>query len=272
MSVSDLNQVEQLMGTVSSDSRVNMLGVGVTGISLPEAIATLEKWREERRRDYVCCVTVHGLVMAQRNPVIRSALNRAGMATMDGMPLVWWCRRAGFAQASRVCGPDLLEAMCARAPQQGHRHYFYGSSPRVVEQLVSRLKQRFPGLIVAGYLSPPFRPLTAEEDAAEIAAINEARPDYVWVGIGMPKQEEWMASHVGKIQAAALIGVGAAFDFHAGTKPRAPQWIQRSGFEWLFRLLSEPRRLARRYIVDNAIFVASTIKQLTGLKSYPRNW
>ncbi len=272
MSVSDLNRVEELIGAAGSATRVNMLGVGVTGINLDETIATLEKWREERRRDYVCCVTVHGLVMAQRDPAIRSALNRAGLATMDGMPLVWWCRSAGFSNASRVCGPDLLEAMCARAPQQGHRHYFYGSSPKVVEQLISRLSQRFPGLIIAGVRSPPFRPLTAEEDAADVAAINEARPDFVWVGIGMPKQEAWMASHVGRIQAAALIGVGAAFDFHAGTKPRAPQWIQRSGFEWLFRLLSEPRRLARRYIVDNAIFVASTVKQLTGLKSYPENW
>ncbi len=266
------NQNGEPMGTAGSVPRVNILGVGVTVVSLPEAIATLEKWREERRRDYVCCVPVHGLVTAQRDSAIRSAINRAGLVTMDGMPLVWLCRRAGFAQASRVCGPDLLEAMCARAPQQGHRHFFYGSSAQVVQQLVSRLSQRFPGLVVAGYLSPPFRPLTAEEDAADVAAINAAQPDFVWVGMGMPKQEKWMASHVGRIHAAALLGVGAAFDFHAGTKPRAPLWMQRSGFEWLFRLISEPRRLAKRYLVDNTIFVARTLQQLTGLKSYPQNW
>jgi N-acetylglucosaminyldiphosphoundecaprenol N-acetyl-beta-D-mannosaminyltransferase len=265
------DQNGESIGTSRSVPRVNLLGVGVSVVSLQETVATLEKWCEERRREYVCCVPVHGLVTAQRDPVTRSALNRAGLATMDGMPLVWLCRRAGFAQASRVCGPDLLEAMCARAPQQGHRHFFYGSSPQVVQKLVSRLSQRFPGLVIAGYLSPPFHPLTAEEDAADVAAINEARPDFVWVGMGMPKQEKWMASHVGRIHATALLGVGAAFDFHAGIKPRAPLWMQRSGFEWLFRLASEPRRLSHRYLVDNTIFVARAAQQLMGLKSYSQN-
>jgi N-acetylglucosaminyldiphosphoundecaprenol N-acetyl-beta-D-mannosaminyltransferase len=224
------------------------------------------------RRDYVCCVSVHGLVTAQRDPEVRSALNRAGMATEDGMPLVWWCRHAGHAQARRVCGSDLLDAMCVLAVRRGHRHFFYGGSPAVLEQLVARLTRRFPGLLVAGYRSPPFRPLTDEEDAADVAAINETRPDYVWVGLGMPKQEKWMASHVGKIHATALLGIGAAFDFHAGTKPRAPRWMQRSGFEWLFRLLSEPRRLAHRYLIDNTIFVARTAQQLLGQKPNARDW
>jgi N-acetylglucosaminyldiphosphoundecaprenol N-acetyl-beta-D-mannosaminyltransferase len=273
VSISHFDQPrDERIAAAAVDARVNMLGVGVAGIDLNETIATLEKWREHKQRDYVCCVTVHGLVMSQKDPTVRSALNRAGLATMDGMPLVWWCRLAGAAHASRVCGPDLLEAMCARGPALGHRHFFYGSSPQVVGQLVARLTERFPGLNVVGSISPPFRPLTAEEDAAEVAAINEARPDFVWVGIGMPKQEKWMASHVGRIDAAALIGVGAAFDFHAGTKPRAPRWIQHTGFEWLFRLLSEPRRLAHRYIIDNAYFAACAVRQLTGLKSYPRNW
>ena len=260
--------------TNSSDlpQRVNMLGVGVMPLNLGQAVAELEKWQRERRRDYVCCISVHGLVTAQRDPEIRKALNRSGLATEDGMPLVWWCRWAGFPQADRVYGPDLLDAMCALAIRRGHRHYFYGGSPGVVEQLVSRLSQRYPGLVVAGYRSPPFRPLTEEEDEADIVAINEAHPDFVWVGLGMPKQEKWMLSHVGRVQAAALIGVGAAFDFHAGTKPRAPRWMQRSGLEWLFRLASEPRRLARRYTIDNAIFVAHAVRQLTGMKSYAREW
>jgi N-acetylglucosaminyldiphosphoundecaprenol N-acetyl-beta-D-mannosaminyltransferase len=258
--------------TTGVSQRVNILGVGVTPFDLAQAVATLDAWREERRHDYVCCVSVHGLVTAQRDPEIRNALNRAGLATEDGMPLVWWCRWAGFAQAGRVCGSDLLDAMCVLGVGRGHRHYFYGGSPRVVEQLVSRLTRRYPGLVIAGYRSPPFRPLTVEEDAVEVAAINEARPDFVWVGLGMPKQEKWMAAHVGKIEAAALIGVGAAFDFHAGAKPRAPFWMQRSGLEWLFRLISEPRRLAGRYLIDNTIFVAHTVQQLAGLKSYARDW
>ena len=252
--------------------RVNILGVGVNSIDLAQAVATLDRWREKGRRDYVCCVSVHGLVTAQRDPEIRSALNRSGLATEDGMPLVWWCRHSGQGRAGRVCGSDLMDAMCALGVQRGHRHYFYGGSPLVLEQLVVRLTLRFPGLTIAGYRSPPFRPLTDEEDAADVAAINEARPDYVWVGLGMPKQEKWMASHVGRINATALLGVGAAFDFHAGTKARAPVWMQRSGFEWLFRLLSEPRRLAHRYLIDNSIFVARTVQMLMGRKSYAQDW
>lgn len=272
MTLLNVDRAPPMEGASSLSSRVNILGVGVTPLDLAQAVATLDGWREEGRRDYVCCVSVHGLVTAQRDQDIRSALNRAGLTTEDGMPLVWWCRRAGFAQAGRVCGSDLLDAMCALAVRHGHRHYFYGGSPDVVERLVSRLTERHPGLIIAGYRSPPFRPLTATEDAAVVAAINETRPDYVWVGLGMPKQEKWMTAHVGTIAATALIGVGAAFDFHARTKPRAPRWMQRSGLEWLFRLGSEPRRLAGRYLIDNTIFVLQTALQLTGLKSYPQDW
>jgi len=256
----------------SQTSRVNILGVGITPVNLARAVAVLDQWSKEGRREYVCCVSVHGIVTAQRDREVRSALNRCALATEDGMPLVWWCRRAGFAQAGRVCGSDLLDAMCALAVQRGHRHYFYGGSPHVVDQLVSHLTRRYPGLIVAGYRSPPFRPLSPEEDARDIVAINEARPDFVWVGLGMPKQEKWMASHVGKIEATALIGIGAAFDFHAGTKPRAPLWMQRLGVEWLFRLITEPRRLAHRYLVDNTIFITRAFQQLVGWRSYAADW
>jgi N-acetylglucosaminyldiphosphoundecaprenol N-acetyl-beta-D-mannosaminyltransferase len=259
-------------GVLNPVPRVNILGVGVTPVNLAQAVATLEKWCEEGRREYVCCTSVHGLVEAQRDPEVRCALNRAGLTTEDGMPLVWWCRRAGFSGAGRVYGPDLLAAMCEIASQRGHRHFFYGGSPRVVEKLVLRLTQRYPGLVVAGYRSPPFRPLTDEEDAADIAAINETRPDFVWVGLGMPKQEQWMARHVGKINAAALLGVGAAFDFLSGEKLQAPKWMQRSGVEWLFRLMTEPRRLAHRYLVDNSIFLARALQQLAGWKAYVQDW
>jgi N-acetylglucosaminyldiphosphoundecaprenol N-acetyl-beta-D-mannosaminyltransferase len=262
----------QLASVSNEIPRVNILGVGVTPVNLPQAVSILEKWRAEGRREYVLCTSVHGLVEAQMDPEIRSALNRSGLTTEDGMPLVWWCRRSGYSSAGRVCGTDLLLAMCERAVQNGHRHYFYGGSPRVVEALVSRLHQRFPGLIVAGYRSPPFRRLTPEEDAADIQAINETRPDFLWVGLGMPKQDKWIVHHVGKIQTTALLGVGAAFDFVAGTKPRAPLWMQRSGFEWLFRLINEPRRLAYRYLVYNSIFVARALQQLAGWKSYVQDW
>jgi N-acetylglucosaminyldiphosphoundecaprenol N-acetyl-beta-D-mannosaminyltransferase len=275
--VTDLaNQLDcgysQPMSSPSRIPRVNILGVGVTPVNLQQTIDILEEWRAERRREYVLCTSVHGLVEAQRDPEIRSALNRSGLTTEDGMPLVWWCQCAGYFNAGRVSGTDLLMAMCERAAPSGHRHYFYGGSPRVVEAMVSRLKERFPGIAIVGHRSPPFRPLTPEEDAADIQAINETRPDYVWVGLGMPKQDKWIIQHVGKIEAAALLGVGAAFDFVAGSKRRAPLWIQSSGFEWLFRLMSEPRRLAHRYLVYNTIFVMRALQQVAGWKSYARDW
>ena len=195
-------------------------------------------------------------------------VNHCGMATEDGMPLVWWSRPAGFSHARRVCGSDLLDKVCAHGVPNKFRHYFYGASPKVLEQLIDRLQKRHPGLCVAGYRSPPFRPLTPAEDAADIAAINEAEPDFVWVGLGMPKQEKWMVEHLEKVNATALIGVGAAFDFHAGTKPRAPVWMQHAGLEWLFRLLTEPRRLAHRYLIDNSLFIGHMLQQATGLRKY----
>ena len=248
--------------------RVNILGVGATPQDLNNAVETLDRWRTEKRREYVCVVSVHGLVVAQRDPAIRHALNHCGMATEDGMPLVWWSRLAGFREARRVCGSDLLDEVCAFGRPHKFRHYFYGATPKVVEQLIDRLQKRHPGLSVAGYRSPPFRPLTPAEDAADIAAINEAEPDFVWVGLGMPKQENWMVEHLGKINATALIGVGAAFDFHAGTKPRAPVWMQHAGLEWLFRLLTEPRRFAHRYLIDNLLFIGHMLQQVTGLRKY----
>jgi N-acetylglucosaminyldiphosphoundecaprenol N-acetyl-beta-D-mannosaminyltransferase len=252
--------------------RVNILGIGVSPVNLSQTVDILEKWRIEGRREYVLCTSVHGLMEAQRDPEVRTALNRSGLTVEDGMPLVWWCQRSGYFNAGRVNGPDLFFAMCERAAQTGHRHYFYGSSPRIIEAMVSRLAERYPGMTIAGYRSPPFRPLTPEEEASDIQAINDARPDYVWVGLGCPKQDRWVSQHVGKIQAAALLGVGAAFDIVAGVQPRAPRWMQRSGSEWLFRLVMEPRRLAHRYIVYNTMFVARALQQVTGWKSYARDW
>ena len=252
--------------------RVNILGVGVMPMTIRTALAALDTWHESGRRDYVCCVSVHGLVLSQREPEVRASLNGAGLAMQDGMPLVWWSRRVGFPDAGRVCGPDLMDAACANSLAHGYRHYFYGGTQVALDRLVSNLTARHPGLVVAGYHAPPFRALSAEEDAADIARINATRPDFVWVGLGMPKQEKWMAAHVGQVHATALMGVGAAFDFHAGTKARAPVWMQRSGTEWIFRLACEPRRLARRYLVDNSIFLAHAARQALGLTAYARDW
>lgn len=248
--------------------RINILGVGIDPVDMNQAVATIERWKSAGIRDYVCCVCVHGTVEAQHDPSVRRALNQAGLATGDGMPLVWWCRLAGRGPAKRVCGSDLLDALCRDGIARGYRHYFYGATPDVLEQLSGRLRRRYPGINIAGCRAPPFRTLTEEEDEAEVKAINEAAPDLVWVGLGMPKQERWMHAHLGRVNATALIGIGAAFDFHAGAKPRAPRLMQQAGLEWLFRLGCEPRRLFRRYMVYNAVFVLRAIEQALGLRTY----
>jgi N-acetylglucosaminyldiphosphoundecaprenol N-acetyl-beta-D-mannosaminyltransferase len=157
-------------------------------------------------------------------------------------------------------------ALCERSVGRGYRHFFYGGAEGVPERLAASLQQRFPGLLVVGTYSPPFRPLTSEEDVQVVQMINEAAPDVVWVGLGSPKQDQWMAAHVGQLAAPVLIGVGAAFDFHAGRKKQAPLWMQRSGLEWLFRLLTEPRRLWRRYLISNPKFVFLVLAQVLGLR------
>ncbi len=197
--------------------------------------------------------TAHSVVEAHGDPRLQAAL-AAGIVEPDGMPLVWVGRRSGLA-VERVCGPDFMPALAGAGVAPGRRHYLYGGAPGVPEELAAALTARFPGLLVVGMESPPFRPLTAQEDDEMVARINAARPDYVWIGLGAPKQDLWAAEHRARLDAAALLAVGAAFDFHAGRRRRAPRWMQRTGTEWLFRLLSEPRRLLGRYTRTNLAFV-----------------
>lgn len=248
--------------------RFNVLGVNVSAIDVPMALDTIEHWIESGARQYVCVTGVHGVIESQRDESLREIHNRAGLVMPDGMPLVWLSRMHGMKHVGRVCGPDLIPACCERSVQRGWRHFFYGSSPGVVESLGKRLSDRYPNLKVVGAFSPPFRALTDQEDEDLIRMINAAAPDIVWVGLSTPKQERWMATHVGRLRAAALIGVGAAFDLHAGRKSRAPAWMQRSGLEWLFRLVTEPRRLWRRYLYVIPLFVGHLARQVTGLKHY----
>ena len=246
--------------------RANILGVGVSALNMTMALEVIEGWIERREPHYVCVTGVHGVMESQRDENLRRIHNRAGLVTPDGMPLVWLSRLKGFRHVERVYGPDLMLALCERSAAKGYRHFFYGGAEGVPEQLASVLQKRFPGLQVAGTFSPPFRPLTPEEDDQIIQMINEAAPDIVWVGLSTPKQERWMAEHVGRLTAPVLIGVGAAFDFLTGRKPQAPRWMQRAGLEWLFRLLTEPRRLWRRYLINNPLFVALVVLQALGVR------
>jgi len=250
--------------------RINVLGVGISAINLQQATAEIERWIETGARHYVNVCNVHTVMECQQAPELRAIVNGSGLATPDGMPLVWLSHWQGHRQAGRVYGPDLMLSLCDRSQATGHRHFFYGGNPGVAEQLTSRLKERFPALAVAGIHTPPFRPAGALEETAVIQAINHARPDIVWVGLGTPKQDYWMARHRDQLDAPVLIAIGAAFDFHAGLLPQAPKWMQRSGLEWLFRFVHEPRRLAYRYLVYNPRFVAATLLQIAGLRRYPR--
>lgn len=254
------------MNPSDAPPRVNILGVGISAINLPGAVEIIEGWIARSEQHYVCVTSVHGVMECQRDEALRRIFNRSGLTTPDGMPLVWLGRRAGFREMDRVYGPDLMLALCQRSVETGYRHFFYGAAPGVPERLADRLRERTPGLEVAGIRSPPFRPLTNAESAETVAFINRSQPDIVWVGLSTPKQERWMASHIGELEASAVIGVGAAFDFLSGRVRQAPRWIQRSGLEWLFRTMQEPRRLWRRYLINNPLFVFGVLLQWAGLR------
>jgi len=245
--------------------RYNVLGVGVSALAFNQARDLVLGCRGTRAQGYVCLCTVHGIGEARTDPSFRRLLNRSWLTTPDGMPLVW----LGPAGVERVYGPDLLLAVCEAGLPLGLRHYFYGGKPGVAPLLAERLTARFPGLQVAGTFTPPFRPLESAEFAAFRGDVARTRPDVLWVGLGTPKQERFMADHWESLDAGLLIGVGAAFDFHSGRVRQAPRWMQRSGCEWLFRLCTEPRRLGPRYLKTNPLFVLRAAAQRFGLRRYP---
>jgi N-acetylglucosaminyldiphosphoundecaprenol N-acetyl-beta-D-mannosaminyltransferase len=213
-------------------------------------------------RGYVCVAATHTVMACQEDAELRAAVLGADFTVPDGQPLVWALKALGHHLPSRVYGPDLMQAACARAARSGRRFYLYGGRNQgALVELTRALRLRHPDLNIVGGHAPPFRPLTAAEDDAIVADINRAAPDVVWVGIGVPKQEKWMARMRERLHAPVLVGVGAAFDFHAGLIPQAPPWMQRAGLEWLFRLIQEPRRLWRRYLRYNPRFVTGFARQ-----------
>ncbi|CAN5151059.1 WecB/TagA/CpsF family glycosyltransferase [soil metagenome] len=240
---------------------VNILGVEVSSVNLNMTLAAIDRWIYTREQGYICITGVHGVMESSRDESLRDIHNCAGLVVPDGMPLVWINRLRGKHHVDRVYGPDLTLACCELSVARGYRHFFYGGNEGVPELLAERLTQRFPGLQVAGTYSPPFRPLTPAEDDAIVSQINDSGADIVWVGLSTPKQERWMHDHMGRLKAPVMIGVGAAFDFHAGLKKQAPYWMQRSGLEWFFRLVTEPRRLWRRYLINNPAFLWGMLLQ-----------
>lgn len=244
----------------------NILGVNVSAINMDLALITIDNWIQSAEAHYVCVTGVHGVMESQQDISLRQIHNEAGMVTPDGMPLVWLSKLYGHYHVRRVYGPDLMLAVCDHSIAKGYRHYLFGSSDKVLENLKQNLTSRFPGLQIVGEFSPPFRQITQDEDEQIVHQINQTLPDIVWVGLSTPKQERWMAAHIGRVNASVLVGVGAAFDFHAGMKRQAPNWMQGSGLEWLFRLATEPKRLAGRYLKNNPKFLLLITAQLLGLK------
>lgn len=252
--------------------RLNILGVGISSIDMKGALSRIDTWIRLRDRQYVCVTGVHGVMESQINPRLKKIHNHAGLVTPDGMPLVWLNKLAGNKWVTRVYGPDLMLAVFSQGIERGYKHFLYGGGPGVAEKLAKSLQEKFPGAQIVGCYTPPFGPLSEDEDQKIVETINSANPDIVWVGLSTPKQEMWMYDHRDKLDAPVLIGVGAAFDFHAGLKAQAPEWMRQAGLEWLFRLVTEPRRLWKRYLRNNPLFIWSISLQILGLRKYPCEW
>jgi N-acetylglucosaminyldiphosphoundecaprenol N-acetyl-beta-D-mannosaminyltransferase len=249
--------------TISPPPTVDVVGVPLGVIDYDQTLEWIDAMVAERRRGYVCVCNVHTVMASQEDPELRSALLSSSLNVPDGQPLVWAINALGHSLSDRVYGPELMARASARAAESGHRFFLYGGRNQdALGHLRLELRERFPGLNVVGGYAPPFRPLTAQERTAVVEEINESEADVVWVGIGVPKQEKWMAALRPDLEAPVLVGVGAAFDFHAGLVPQAPPWLQGVGLEWAYRLAHEPRRLWRRYLRYNPRFVGAFARQL----------
>jgi len=240
--------------------------VRVDATNYSDATRQILDWAREGRSCYICLAAVNNIMEARDSADYRTVMEQAELVTSDGMPLVWLLRLLGIPRATRVYGPDLMPLVLAEAAANGIPVGFYGGSHPVLTRLIEIAQERFPGLRIVYAESPPFRPLTQEEDERTALAIDQSGVRILFVGIGSPKQDRWMHAHQGRI-GAVMLGVGAAFDFFTGTKPQAPSWMQRIGLEWMFRLATEPKRLWRRYLKQNPRFVMLALAQLLRTRS-----
>ena len=241
----------------------HILGVGFDLLDYTRAFEAVVEWRGRGERRHITLTNPHSVMMCRRDEEMKEATVRAGLTLPDGVGVIVAARLLGYEHAGRVTGPTLLLRLCDWGRSEGFRHYFYGGKDGVAKQLAAGLSERYPGLQIAGTCAPPFRTLSPDEDEAVIEQINAARPDIVWVGLGAPKQEKWMLEHAGRVAATAMIGVGAAFDFHSDNVPWAPGWVRRLGIEWAYRLIQNPRRLWRRNI-DSPLFMLAVLRQRFG--------
>lgn len=253
---------------MNTSHRRDFLGVPIDLVRMHETLAEILSWREAGRCGYVTLVNPHSVILCARDAEMHSAILDSDIVLPDGVGIMLASRILGYGHNHRVAGPSLMLSLCDAGRPHGLRHFFYGGAEGVAAILAQRLADRCPGLLIAGVLSPPFQTVTPAEDAKLLERINASAPDVLWVALGTGKQEKWMATHVARLRASAVIGVGAAFDFHAGTVPWAPAWIRRAGLEWAYRLAHEPRRLWRRNL-DSFVFLTRIAAQRMGYTVAP---
>jgi N-acetylglucosaminyldiphosphoundecaprenol N-acetyl-beta-D-mannosaminyltransferase len=256
------------MTASTSPERVNILGVGISAINMTSALAYTEALLDGNGTGYVCVTGVHGIIEAQDDSAFRQILNDSFLTTPDGMPTVWIGHQQGFHDMTRVYGPDYMLALCEQSVARGYRHFLYGGKEGVADGLKEVLTTRFPGLQIVGTYCPPFRPLNAEEEQDLQKTLASLNVDVLWCGLSTPKQERFMAQYSGNLPVKLMVGVGAAFDLLSGNLSEAPDWMKRKGLQWLYRLLKEPRRLWRRYLINNPRFLWLVLLQRFGLKRY----
>ena len=235
---------------------------------MDEAVRLADCYIQAEGRGYICVTGVHGVMEAQSDLAFRSILNHSVITTPDGMPTVWVGRAQGHSTMSRVYGPDYLLRMCELSLTRGYRHFFYGGKPGVAEHLAQNLSRRYPGLQIAGTYTPPFHALNASEESELIVLLEHSMADILWVGLSTPKQERFMAQYINKLNVHLMVGVGAAFDIHTGGTRDAPDWMKASGLQWLHRVIQEPRRLGRRYLINNPQFIWKIALQLSGIRHF----
>ena len=268
MALTELYLMAYFPAELAALPRANVLGVGVHAVDMRTAIEAIETAIFQHRRGYVCLTGVHGVMEAQRNPDLMGILSMATLVLPDGMPTVWMGHLQGFREMDRVFGPDLLIAVADRSVLTGHSHFLCGGQAGVAEQLRDALLCRFPKIRILGTYTPPFRPLRRDEERTLISTVRGLAPDIIWVGMSTPKQERFMAEYLPRLNTTLMIGVGAAFDFHTGRVKDSPEWVKRSGLQWAHRLIQQPGRLWRRYIINNPLFLVRAGLQLTGVKRY----
>jgi len=243
-------------------SRLGVLGVGISPVNMETTLRTISTWIRKDGKQYVCVTGVHGVMESQNDELLRSIHNHSGLTVPDGMPMVWAGKLFGFHGIERVYGPDLMLNMMAASVKHGFSHFLYGGEEGVALKLKRKLETKFPEVNIVGTYTPPFRPLTADEFKDLADQVGDARPDIFWVGLSTPKQEKFMAEALPVLQTKVMLGVGAAFDVHTGRVLDAPDWMKVFGLQWLHRLGQEPKRLWKRYLFNNPMFIVKFLKQL----------